>query len=86
VLETIDDRRKTEATMKMMKIMIAAAAVALLASPVVAQDKKEAPRLFTGQGITQGNAVYDCTGKYLGADPDAGIRAQLLKEGGRCGD
>lgn len=67
--------------MKAMKIVIAAAAVALLASPVIAQGKKESPRLFSGQGVMQGNAVYDCTGKYLGTDPDLNIRAQLLREG-----
>ena len=67
--------------MKMMKIFFAAAAVMLIASPVVAQDKKETPRLFSGQGIMQGNNVYDCTGKWLGADPDVNIRAQILKEG-----
>jgi hypothetical protein len=70
-----------EATMKMMKIVFAAAAVMLIASPVVAQDKKEAPRLFSGQGVIQGNNVYDCTGKWLGADPDQNIRAQILREG-----
>ena len=77
----------------MKTIIISAAALALFISPVVAQQKaqttgqsmqkqsQQLPRLFVGPGIIQGNAVYDCTGKYLGADPDANIRQQLLREG-----
>jgi hypothetical protein len=78
----------------MKTIIISAAALALLVSPAMAQNQKKAqttgqsmqqsqqlPRLFVGPGIIQGNAVYDCTGKYLGADPDVNIRHQLLREG-----
>ena len=32
-------------------------------------------------GFTKGNDVYDCTGKYLGTDPDPQIRLQLYREG-----
>lgn len=81
---------------KKVMLIVAAAAVALLASPVLAQTggqgskaqkrettgAKTAPRLFVGPGVTSGNAVYDCTGKYLGTDPDPNIRSQLLKSGG----
>lgn len=82
-------------------LLIAAATVALLAAPALAQKNLNAgpppqqpgqmgttgqathpPRLFTGKGITEGNAVYDCTGKYLGSDPDPSIRSQLLKSQG----
>ena len=45
------------------------------------KQSQQLPRLFVGPGIIQGNAVYDCTGKYLGADPDPNIRHQLLREG-----
>ena len=73
-------------------LIILAAALALFVSPVIAQQKAETtgqsmqksqqlPRLFVGPGVTQGNAVYDCTGKYLGSDPDPNIRAQMLREG-----
>ena len=77
----------------MKTIIISAAALALLITPVVAQQKaqttgqsmqkqsQQLPRLFVGPGITKGNDVYDCTGKYLGSDPDANIRHQLLREG-----
>ena len=70
----------------MKTIIISAAALALFISPVVAQQKaqttgqsmekqsQQLPRLFVGPGIIQGNAVYDCTGKYLGADPDPNIQ------------
>jgi hypothetical protein len=36
------------------------------------------PRLFAGSGITQGNDVFDCTGKYVGSDPDPVVRARML--------
>lgn len=77
----------------MKKTLLIAAGIALFAGPALAQhqnngakaqaqaQEQNAPRLFTGQGITDGNAVYDCTGKYMGTDPDPHIRAQLLKEG-----
>lgn len=76
----------------MKALIISAAALALFVSPVMAQQKaqttgqsmqksQQLPHLFVGPGITQGNAVYDCTGKYLGSDPDPNIRAQLLREG-----
>ncbi len=73
--------------MKTMRILIAATAVVLFASPVLAQQQtgksKEqvTPRLFSGQGVIRGNDVYDCTGKWLGKDPDANIRAQIQREG-----
>jgi hypothetical protein len=66
------------------KLLIAVATLALAVSPALAQKekmKKSPPRLFAGQGIVKGNAVYDCTGQYLGSDPDAKVRLQLLKEG-----
>jgi len=79
------------------KIVIAAAALALLTVPVAAQQSKnakqatnpqqqqqKAPRLFQGQGIQSGNAVYDCTGHYLGSDPDPQVRLQLLKDANWC--
>ena len=76
----------------MKTLIISAAALALFVSPVMAQQKaqttgqsmqqsQQLPRLFVGPGITKGNDVYDCTGKYLGSDPDANIRHQLLREG-----
>ena len=76
----------------MKALVISAAALALFVSPVMAQQKaqtsgqsmpksQQLPRLFVGPGIIQGNAVYDCTGKYLGSDPDANIRNQLLRQG-----
>jgi hypothetical protein len=36
------------------------------------------PRLFAGPGISQGNDVFDCTGKYLGSDPDPTVRVRML--------
>jgi len=81
----------------MKKILISTAALALLMTPVLAQNKdmqtsgqaaqqQQLSRLFAGPGIIQGNAVYDCTGKYLGTDPDANVRHQLLREGdSTCG-
>jgi hypothetical protein len=79
-------------------LLIAVASLALFATPALAQmqlaqnstksqasKKKTPPRLFVGQGITEGNNVYDCTGKYLGSDPDPAVRAQILKsEGDEC--
>jgi hypothetical protein len=74
-------------------LLIAAAASVLLAFPVLAQtqvaqnqkaqaqQQKKLPRLFVGQGIIEGHNVYDCTGKYLGTDPDPNVRANMLKEG-----
>ena len=79
----------------MKHLIIAMAGVALLAAPAFAQTAQSKsgtsattgsgsgqtmPRLFVGQGITSGNAVYDCTGKYLGSDPDPNIRTQLLRQ------
>lgn len=77
------------------KMLIAAAAFALLVSPVLAQNQGSqgtmpqaqkpaaAPRATTGSGpsVRGPNDVYDCTGKYLGTDPDANVRAQILREG-----
>jgi hypothetical protein len=76
----------------MKKLIIVVAGLALLASPAFAQTAKTKsgtsattgqaqPRLFTGQGIVKGNDVYDCTGKYIGSDPDPNVRAQLLRSG-----
>ena len=76
----------------MKTLILSAAALALFVSPVMAQKKaqttgqsaqqgQQLPHLFVGPGITQGNAVYDCTGKYLGWDPDPNIRAQMLRQG-----
>lgn len=76
----------------MKTLIISAAALALFISPVMAQKKaqttgqsaqqsQQLPHLFVGPGIVQGNAVYDCTGKYLGSDPDPNIRHQLLRGG-----
>ena len=36
------------------------------------------PRLFAGPGITQGDDVFDCTGKYLGSDSDPAVRVRML--------
>jgi hypothetical protein len=84
--------------MKMKKTLLIVAAIALFAGPALAYkgeatsqaakgamaqaSEKNAPRLFSGQGVIQGNAVYDCTGKYLGSDPDPNVRAQILRQGG----
>lgn len=80
----------------MKKSLLLAAGIALFVGPALAQtqiaqkqqngmktqtQQQNPPRLFVGEGITDGNAVYDCTGKYMGSDPDPHIRAQLLKEG-----
>lgn len=40
-----------------------------------------APRGTQSPGFLKGNDVYDCTGKYLGSDPDPKIRQQLYREG-----
>ena len=81
----------------MKAFIISAAVLALFVSPVMAQKKaqttgeaaqqgQQLPRLFVGPGIVQGNAVYDCTGKYLGSDPDVNIRQQMLRQGeAECG-
>lgn len=78
-------------------LIISAAAVALFVSPVMAQKTaqttgqsaqqgQQLPRLFVGSGIAQGNAVYNCTGKYLGSDPDPNVRARILTHGAHeCG-
>jgi len=77
----------------MKKTLLIAAAIALFAGPALAANnaskgdmakasEQNAPRLFSGQGVIQGNAVYDCTGKYLGSDPDPNVRAQILRQGG----
>ena len=42
------------------------------------QNGEKIPRLFAGQGITQGNDVFDCTGQYIGSDPDPTVRARML--------
>lgn len=81
----------------MHKLLIAAAAVALLATPAVAAHKSsqmkqgeqaqaqaQAPRLFEGLGVIQGNDVYDCDGKYLGSDPDPNVRQQMLEDSKYC--
>jgi hypothetical protein len=71
-------------------LIMSAAAFTLFVTPVLAQQKAQTSgqgmqqqhhRLFTGPGIIKGNDVYDCTGKYLGSDPDPNIRRQLLREG-----
>lgn len=77
------------------KMLIALAAFALLASPVLAQSQNQsqgqaqkpaaaqrAPATTgAGPSVRGPNDVYDCTGKYLGTDPDVNIRAQILREG-----
>ena len=42
------------------------------------QGAENTPRLFAGPGITQGDDVFDCTGKYLGSDPDPAVRVRML--------
>jgi len=42
------------------------------------QSGDKTPRLFAGQGITQGEDVFDCTGQYIGSDPDPVVRARIL--------
>ena len=78
----------------MKKALLIVAGIALFAGPALAQtpvaqnsggmkaqaQEQQAPRLFAGPGITDGNAVYDCTGKYIGSDPDPNVRAQMLKD------
>jgi hypothetical protein len=82
--EIAEGRFKMEAGMK--KLLIAAAALAFLASPLSAQSQgantngskpianKEAPK-----GVNTKNDVY-CNGQYVGSDPDPAIRLQLLKD------
>lgn len=80
----------------MKKTLLIAASIALFMGPAFAQNspqqngmkaraeqqqQQQAPRLFEGPGIMAGNAVYDCTGKYLGSDPDPHVRLRMLKEG-----
>ena len=78
------------------KMLIALAAFALLASPVLAQTQNQgqaqkpaaaqrAPATTgAGPSVRGPNDVYDnCTGKYLGSDPDVNVRAQILKEGAK---
>ena len=78
----------------MKKALLIVAGIALFAGPALAQtqvaqnksgmkaqaQEQKAPRLFAGPGITDGNAVYDCTGKYLGSDPDPHVRSQMLRD------
>lgn len=77
------------------KLLIALAVFALLAAPVFAQTQNQnqgqaqkpaaaqrAPATTgAGPSVRGPNDVYDCTGKYLGADPDINVRANILKEG-----
>jgi hypothetical protein len=85
-------------------VLISAAALVMIVSPSLAQTQSQsaqqraqtqqrsttgsAPRLFVGPGVVSGNKVYDCTGKYLGEDPDPNVRATLLRQGeqGGCSD
>lgn len=83
----------------MKKTLLIAAGIALFVGPALAQtqnapqgsqsgmkaraQQQQPPRLFVGPGLIHGNSVYDCTGKYLGTDPDPRIQQQLLKQGGQ---
>jgi hypothetical protein len=69
----------------MKRLLLVAAAAALLASPVFAQTEKPA-QAQKGQATTQKapavkgpNDVY-CGGQYLGSDPDPKVRLQLLRD------
>lgn len=79
----------------MKKIFLAIATLALIASPVLAQSKGDAPsaqpaaksQATTGQAtqpktapaIRGPNDVY-CGNEYVGSDPDAGVRLQMLRD------
>ena len=69
----------------MKRLLLIAAAAALLASPVIAQTQKPA-QATKSQTTTQKapavkgpNDVY-CGGQYIGSDPDPAIRLQMLKD------
>lgn len=75
-------------------LLIGAASLALLAVPALVAvpahakskamaqaSEQNAPPLFAGEGVIQGNNVYDCEGKYLGSDPDPNVRLQMLRTG-----
>jgi hypothetical protein len=85
----------------MKKTLLIIAGIALFVGPALAQkstqsgqsgmkaraEQQQLPRLFVGPGLVRGNDVYDCTGKYLGSDPDPHVQQQLMKEGDKdvCG-
>jgi hypothetical protein len=75
----------------MKTFLIAAAALSLFASPLLAQtrqDKSATPEAATqraGQApaVKGPNDVYSSCGEFLGSDPDPRVRAQILREGNR---
>jgi len=85
----------------MKKLFTTVALVALVATPVLAQQTRdrtqqrvraEAPRAYTTQQNQQRNStnhandVYDIRGQRLGSDPDPAIRAQIANQPLYSGD
>jgi opacity protein-like surface antigen len=73
----------------MTKLIAAAALIAAIASPALAQTAVPPPAQFNAQtnvrtdgqrhSVNPGYDVYQ-SGRYIGSDPDAGIRTQLLRD------
>jgi hypothetical protein len=55
------------------KILIATAVAPSTASGAFAMTKKQ-------HSLNVGNDVYTTSGRYIGSDPDAKIRAQLMQD------
>jgi hypothetical protein len=92
-------RSTGENTMK--KLFTTVALVALVATPVLAQQTRDrapqraradAPQTYTTQvqqqrsSANRANDVYDIRGQRVGSDPDPAIRAQLANDPTQAGD
>jgi len=72
----------------MKRMLIIASAVALLASPLVAQAQQKDPppkaRVEAAKKAPKTNGPNDvyCGGQYVGSDPDANVRDQLKRDFG----
>jgi Ni/Co efflux regulator RcnB len=79
----------------MTKLFTTVALVALVATPVLAQqtqtraqrERQVAPQAYTTQdqqqqrrSTSRSNNVYDIHGNYVGSDPDPTIRSQLAND------
>ncbi len=70
----------------MKRLLLVAAAAALLAAPVFAQAQQSTqPKATTGQAQKKAPAVKGpndvwCGGVYLGSDPDPAVRMQILRD------
>ncbi len=71
----------------MKRLLLIAAAVGLLASPVIAQTtggKTLEQRAKAAEKVKKTGTSNDviCGGKYLGSDPDANVRDQIKRDWG----